>query len=107
MTDSNCLDTLLYAALMAQNPQQKCALTQAAFDGWQAGGLRRRQVGTAQDFRLAGRPQKPDLVAPADVQKRKMSTPEGYAAMLAPVAVGTLLVLLLWRRPEPVAAAAA
>ncbi|WP_181160004.1 MFS transporter [Sandaracinobacter neustonicus] len=31
----------------------------------------------------------------------------GYAAMLAPVAVGTLLVLLLWRRPEPVAAAAA
>ena len=82
MTDSNCLDTLLYAALMAQNPQQKCALTQAAFDGWQAGGLRRRQVGTAQDFRLAGRPQKLDLVAPADVQKRKMSTPEGYAAML-------------------------
>jgi PPP family 3-phenylpropionic acid transporter len=25
----------------------------------------------------------------------------GYAAMLAPVAVGTLLVFLLWRRPEP------
>ncbi|MBP7259417.1 MAG: ferritin-like domain-containing protein, partial [Neisseria sp.] len=82
MTDSNCLDTLLYAALMAQNPQQKCALTQAAFDGWQAGGLRRRQAAAAQDFRWAGRPQKPDLVAPDQVQKRKMSTPEGYAAML-------------------------
>ena len=82
MTDSNCLDTLLYAALMAQNPQQKCALAQAAFDGWQAGGLRRRQAAAAQDFRWAGRPQKPDLVAPDQVQKRKMSTPEGYAAML-------------------------
>ncbi len=29
----------------------------------------------------------------------------GYAAMLAPVAVGTALVFLLWRRPEPVAVA--
>ena len=81
MTDSNCLDTLLYAALMAQNPQQKCALTQDAFDGWQAGGLRRGQAAAAQDFRWAGRPQKPDLVAPSQVRKRKMSTPEGYAAM--------------------------
>ena len=25
----------------------------------------------------------------------------GYVAMLGPVAVGTLLVFLLWRRPEP------
>lgn len=28
---------------------------------------------------------------------------QGYVAMLAPVAVGTLLVFLLWRRPEPTA----
>jgi hypothetical protein len=26
---------------------------------------------------------------------------QGYLAMLAPVAVGTFLVFLLWRRPEP------
>ena len=26
---------------------------------------------------------------------------QGYLAMLAPVAVGTLLVVILWRRPEP------
>jgi MFS transporter, PPP family, 3-phenylpropionic acid transporter len=32
---------------------------------------------------------------------------QGYVAMLAPVAVGTALVFLLWRRPEPVAAPAA
>jgi PPP family 3-phenylpropionic acid transporter len=31
---------------------------------------------------------------------------QGYVAMLAPVAVGTLLVFLLWRRPEPTAAPA-
>ena len=30
----------------------------------------------------------------------------GYVAMLAPVAVGTLLVFLLWRRPEPTPATA-
>ncbi|MFN7399552.1 MAG: MFS transporter [Sandaracinobacter sp.] len=30
---------------------------------------------------------------------------QGYVAMLAPVAVGTALVFLLWRRPEPAAAA--
>jgi PPP family 3-phenylpropionic acid transporter len=30
---------------------------------------------------------------------------QGYAAMLAPVAVGTALVFLLWRRPEPAPAA--
>jgi len=31
---------------------------------------------------------------------------QGYVAMLAPVAVGTILVFLLWRRPEPTPAAA-
>jgi PPP family 3-phenylpropionic acid transporter len=30
---------------------------------------------------------------------------QGYVAMLGPVAVGTLLVFLLWRRPEPQAVA--
>jgi PPP family 3-phenylpropionic acid transporter len=30
---------------------------------------------------------------------------QGYVAMLAPVAVGTVLVFLLWRRPEPTAVA--
>jgi PPP family 3-phenylpropionic acid transporter len=30
---------------------------------------------------------------------------QGYVAMLAPVAVGTVLVFLLWRRPEPKAVA--
>lgn len=30
----------------------------------------------------------------------------GYSAMLVPVAIGTLLVFLLWRRPDPVAGAA-
>jgi hypothetical protein len=28
---------------------------------------------------------------------------QGYVAMLAPVAVGTMLVFALWRRPEPTA----
>lgn len=44
--------------------------------GYGAGRLPPRRIS-------AGRPAaKPDLVAPDQVQKRKMSTPEGYAAML-------------------------
>lgn len=73
---------LLEAALLEHRPQEKCRLAEALFNESHQAESLQCPSDAPLDFRFAGRPQKPDLVAPADVQKRKMSTPEGYAAML-------------------------
>lgn len=73
---------LLFSALSANNPEQKCRITQEAYDGWQNGSFGALPDEPPQDFRLAGHPDKPELVAPSAVTRRKMNTPEGYAAML-------------------------
>lgn len=72
----------LEAALLAEDAVEKCRLTNEIYQARQAGRLECVAVGTAADFRFAGRPPRPLLVPPAQVQQRKMSTKEGYAAML-------------------------
>ena len=73
---------LLEAALLESRADEKCRMAAALFDAAAAAECLFDDDAAVLDFRFAGRPAKPDLVAPADVQKRKMTTPEGYAAML-------------------------
>ncbi|UOO80948.1 ferritin-like domain-containing protein [Uruburuella testudinis] len=73
---------LLESALLESDPDAKCRAAAELFEKLAAAGGVGKPAAAALDFRFAGRPQKPILVAPADVQKRKMSTTEGYAAML-------------------------
>ncbi|MDO5638811.1 MAG: ferritin-like domain-containing protein [Neisseria sp.] len=73
---------LLEAALQENRPAEKCRMAATLFAETAEAESLLRPSARPLDFRFAGRPSKPELVAPADVQKRKMSTPEGYAAML-------------------------
>lgn len=74
---------ILEQALMSADADEKCRLA------WmlqthceQHNSLMRVSDSIIRDFRLAGHPDKPDLVPPALVKSRKPSTPEGYAALL-------------------------
>lgn len=73
---------LLEAALLTQQPGEKCRMAAELLDAVSEAENLHHPSASALDFRFAGRPEKPELVAPADVQKRKMTTAEGYAAML-------------------------
>lgn len=72
----------LLSALNATDPETKCRLTDEIYAGFSDGILSSRPSEPPEDFRFAGRPQKPELVPSTAVRARKMGTPEGYAAML-------------------------
>lgn len=78
----NSIYPLLYEALSASRPDEKCRLADQAFDEWTAGSLTASVGEPPSDFRMAGHPEKPELVPPSEVTQRKMNTLEGYAAML-------------------------
>ncbi|WP_107687654.1 ferritin-like domain-containing protein [Neisseria wadsworthii] len=78
----NSIYSLLYSALSANDADEKCKLTNEAFDAWAVGSLTASADEPPRDFRVAGHPAKPELVPPFEVTQRKMNTPEGYAAML-------------------------
>lgn len=72
----------LLSALKECNPEEKCRLTDEVFAAF-SDGLRDNAASDApEDFRFAGRPARPLLVPAHAVRPRKMTTPEGYAAML-------------------------
>lgn len=81
------LYSLLYQALIASDPDKKCAHTFAAYERWCAGSLHDTPVPDVPvDVLIAGRPARPELVPHTQVDARKPSTPEGYAAMLHAIA---------------------
>lgn len=76
---------LLESALLSCQPEEKCTLSLAAQQlclETPANSLRRDKTGEIKDFRLAGHPPKPELVPPSRVTNRKLTTIEGYAALL-------------------------
>lgn len=77
---------LLERALLSDHPDEKSALTNELFAAVQNTELTGRYATPPLDFRFAGHPAKPALVAPNAVTPRKMTTPEGYAAMLHAIA---------------------
>ncbi|MCF7521401.1 ferritin-like domain-containing protein [Neisseria sp. ZJ106] len=79
---NNGIYDLLEQALLSDCPDEKGRLTEAAFELSRRNGFQPEAAGRPLDFRVAGRPPKPLLVAPSQVTPRKMNTVEGYAAML-------------------------
>lgn len=73
----------LEAALLCTDPMEKCRHTQILQDTCvRLPALNRHEDSAPSDFRFAGRPPRPQLVSPSAVKPRKITTTEGYAALL-------------------------
>lgn len=76
------LYTLLQTALCETHAPTKAQMVQDIAEKWHSGSLKWDKSAPALDIPIAGRPDKPVLVAVNQVEKRKLTTDEGYAAML-------------------------
>lgn len=87
MTESRAnLFAAAHACLTEREVAEKCRLAVALADDWAAGRL---AVARAIDLPVvvqAGRPDRPELVAPRDLPRRRLGSPEGLAAMIHAVA---------------------
>ena len=73
---------LAYHCLMAEEPQRKLALTEDSAACWSAGGCEPGSTTPVRTIPVPGRPARPRLVPPSQVQQRKLSSPQGRAAFL-------------------------
>lgn len=72
-----------HSALLERDPSTKVAATQTLKADWDAGRLDWEQRGTpVEPISEPGRPERPILVSPRDVERRQVSTPEGRAALI-------------------------
>ncbi len=75
-----------YDCLACRDLEQKLRLATALYDDWKAGDL---AVAPANDTALveqAGHPDRPELVPPSEVPRRRIGSPEGHAALIHAVA---------------------
>lgn len=77
---------LLERALLSADPDEKSALADQLFTKTRQAQVMDGGTHPPLDFRFAGRPPKPDLVPAFAVKPRKMTTPEGYGALLHAIA---------------------
>ena len=83
----DCLYAALRLALDERDPEAKAARAIDIHEGLRSGALSVRADASAPSEEcVAGRPEKPALVAPRDVPTRGLGTPEGRAALLHAVA---------------------
>ncbi|GAB6050131.1 ferritin-like domain-containing protein [Hydrogenophilus islandicus] len=76
-----------YAVLLTPSPETKCAGAQSLWEGWQAGRYRCEPTRPlAPPLTAPRQPQRPVLLPPAQMPKRKVGTREGHAALLHAVA---------------------
>lgn len=73
---------LAYAALGERDADAKCNAVRALKTAWGIGALDSQGAGVAVAQCEAGRPERPALVSPRVVDRRKVSTPEGRAALI-------------------------
>lgn len=75
------------AALMISDPRQKCAATLALREDWREGRLGVVQAAdVVEPLRAPGRPERPELVPPAQLAGRRPGSREGHAALLHAIA---------------------
>ncbi|MCP5437353.1 MAG: ferritin-like domain-containing protein [Chromatiaceae bacterium] len=72
--------------LRCTDVDRKLALAAALADDWQSGRLGRDPSGISGGLEEAGRPVRPELVAPSRLVQRRLHTPEGHAALIHAVA---------------------
>ena len=63
-------------------PQEKIRLSFETADQWQQQKLSRHKISPILKFENPGRPEKPELVPPRELNRRKVSTKEGQAALI-------------------------
>ena len=68
--------------LMSSVPEGKVSCVQSLQQSWQVGGLTLLADAAPERITSPGRPDKPELVAPRNLQRRKLSTREGHAALI-------------------------
>lgn len=68
--------------LATSNLDEKQALAKNLWTDWQAGKLQLDRNVELPSITLAGRPQKPELVAPRELPRRRLGSKEGHAAMI-------------------------
>ena len=81
MTDNNDVRQAALTCLLIRDPIEKVAQTQALYQRWQSGELSISQT----DFdvpELPGQPDKPELVAPRDLPRRRNSAETGVATLI-------------------------
>jgi len=71
-----------YDCLVCTDLEQKLRLATGLYDDWKAG-----ELGLASDIDIplveqAGHPERPELVPPSDVPRRRIGSPEGHAALI-------------------------
>lgn len=74
------------ACLGECDPARKQALTASTANQWRAGCLSLDAAGAAPLLDVPGRPPRPQLVAPRALKARRLSSPQGRAAMIHAVA---------------------
>lgn len=72
--------------LAASDPEEKCALTNAGSSAWQSGELDCVSLQAPAPIGEAGRPLRPALVSPRELNSRKLGSGEGHAALIHAVA---------------------
>jgi len=80
------VETLALEALMCCEPSEKCRLTQQLHARWLASALTRSGEAAAGRITVPGRPQRPELVPPDAVPRRKGHTPQAQAALIHAIA---------------------
>jgi len=74
------------ACLGEPDPSRKQSMTRTVSEQWRSGQLSCDLPGAAPVLDIPGRPARPELVPPRDLKARKLSSPEGRAAMIHAVA---------------------
>lgn len=72
--------------LQHTDPQQKALATREAWRQWCSGLIPLQQGGVPDPIGEPGRPEKPQLVAPKNLHRRSLHTPEGHAALIHAIA---------------------
>lgn len=78
----NKLFSETHACLMTPQPDAKAACAVALWQQWQAGQLVMDEETPVVVVSEPGRPNQPQLVAPGKVERRRLSTPQGRAALI-------------------------
>jgi uncharacterized ferritin-like protein (DUF455 family) len=74
------------ACLGEPDPSRKQSMTRTVSEQWRTGQLSSDSPGSAPVLDIPGRPARPELVPPRDLKARKLSSPQGRAAMIHAVA---------------------
>ncbi|MGD8484467.1 MAG: ferritin-like domain-containing protein, partial [Thioalkalispiraceae bacterium] len=81
MSRSHNLYKLAKDCLLETSPAKKVSLTRQTVESWAQGELQRSEF-PIDEIPVPGRPAKPELVAPRDLPRRSLQTPQGHAALI-------------------------